>query len=307
MDTKIMLPEDQFGIEGSPLEFAYKVFDNLDINESSRTDYKYRIRMFMDFVKEKGFHPNIVLEYKRYLGERSDYGVSTKNKYLITAVKFLKELNRVGKLPMDITQNIKLFSQDKKHKKDGVNQEEMQLLVEKLQQLDPTPQNIRLKAIISLLSLQGLRQIEVVRMDVKDIDLVGKTAMIQGKGRDDKERISLHPETVKTLKEYLKTNKKASGALFTSISNCSRDQRLTTRAIRKIVTGFLKQFGVDKSTHGFRHFFTTTLIKTYKGDLLEVTQYTRHKGLEMLQVYNDEIKKQADLPRYYDAFKGVNF
>ena len=69
----------------------------------------------------------------------------------------------------------------------------------------------------------------------------------------------------------------------------------------------LKELGIEKTTHGFRHFFTTTLIKTYKGDLLEVAQYTRHKGLEMLQVYNDNIKKEADLPRFYKAFKGVSF
>jgi len=41
--------------------------------------------------------------------------------------------------------------------------------------------------------------------------------------------------------------------------------------------------------------------------LLEVAQYTRHKSLEMLQVYNDNIKRQADLPRYYEAFSGVSF
>jgi hypothetical protein len=27
----------------------------------------------------------------------------------------------------------------------------------------------------------------------------------------------------------------------------------------------------------------------------------------MLQVYNDAIKKEADLPKFYNAFKGVNF
>jgi len=82
---------------------------------------------------------------------------------------------------------------------------------------------------------------------------------------------------------------------------------MTTRAIREIVKNALNQLGIEKTVHGFRHYFATTLIKTYKGDLLEVAQYTRHKGLEMLQVYNDSIKKQEDLPRYYNAFKGVNF
>jgi len=56
---------------------------------------------------------------------------------------------------------------------------------------------------------------------------------------------------------------------------------------------------------GFRHYFTTTLVKHYKGDLLAVTHYTRHSNLQMLQVYNDEINAEADLPRYYQAFEGV--
>jgi len=173
--------------------------------------------------------------------------------------------------------------------------------------LPDTPQNARLKAILSLLVFQGLRQVEITRLDVRDIDFISKTAFIQGKGRDDKEPINLHPETIKVLKVYLKSNKIADGALFTSNSNNSKNQRLTTRAIRNIVKKTLKNLGIEKTTHGFRHYFTTTLIKTYKGDLLEVAQYTRHKSLEMLQVYNDNIKREADLPRYYKAFSGVKF
>lgn len=291
----------------NPQAQAEAIFDLLDISETTRQEYKYRIGLFLEFVRKNGIGINSYLEFKRYLTGRTDFTVSTKNKYLATAKIFLKELNRQGVLPSDITQNIKTFSQDKKHKRDGLNQDEINKLVELLKELPLTPQNSRLKAIFSLLALQGLRQIEIVRLDVKDIDLVSKTAFVQGKGRDDKEPIDLHPETIKALKDYLKANNKASGSLFTCRSNNHLNQRLTTRAIRKIVTDTLRKLGIDKSTHGFRHYFTTTLIKTYKGDLLEVAQYTRHKGLEMLQVYNDNIKKQADLPRYYDAFKGVSF
>jgi hypothetical protein len=41
--------------------------------------------------------------------------------------------------------------------------------------------------------------------------------------------------------------------------------------------------------------------------LLTVSQYTRHKSLEMLQVYNDTIKHKADLPKYYETFSAINF
>ena len=284
---------------------ASKVFDLLDVSEATRKDYKYRIGLFLDFTQTRGLNRNSFLEFKRDLAERTDLAVATKNKYLATAKIFLKEANRQGFLPADITQNIKTFSQSKKHKRDGLNDEEMSKLTEAMRELPETQQNTRLKAILSLLVFQGLRQVEVIRLDVKDIDFVSKTAFIRGKGQDDKEPINLHPETIKAIQAYLKSNKIADGALFTSQSNNSKNQRLTTRAIRDIVKETLNALGIEKTTHGFRHYFTTTLIKTYKGDLLEVAQYTRHKSLEMLQVYNDNINRKADLPRYYQAFSGV--
>ena len=290
-----------------PRERAEKVFDLLDVSETTRQDYKYRIGLFLDFTSKRGFNRNSFLEFKRYLAERTDFAVSTKNKYLATAKIFLKEANRQGVLPADITQNIKTFSQNKKHKRDGLNDEEIKKLTDKIQTLPETPHNTRLKAILSLLALQGLRQIEITRLDVRDVDFISKTAFIQGKGQDDKEPINLHPEAVKALQNYLKSNGIKDGALFTSQSNNSKNQRLTTRAIRALVKETLNALGIDKTTHGFRHYFTTTLIKVYKGDLLEVAQYTRHKSLEMLQVYNDNINRKADLPRFYKAFSGVSF
>jgi len=289
----------------NPQEKAERVFDLLDVSEATRQDYKYRIGLFLDFTQERGFNRNSFLEFKRSLAERTDLAVATKNKYLATAKIFLKEANRQGALPADITQNIKTFSQSKKHKRDGLNDEEMSKLTEAVKELPDTPQNARLKAILSLLVFQGLRQVEITRLDVRDIDFISKTAFIQGKGQDDKEPIYLHPETIKAIQGYLKSNKIADGALFTSQSNNNKNQRLTTRAIRDIVKKTLNDLGIEKTTHGFRHYFTTTLIKTYKGDLLEVAQYTRHKSLEMLQVYNDNINRKADLPRYYQAFSGV--
>ena len=70
---------------------------------------------------------------------------------------------------------------------------------------------------------------------------------------------------------------------------------------------FLGELDISKTVHGFRHYFTTTLLKAYKGDLLGVARYTRHKSIEMLQVYDVSIKQKADLPRYYKAFEEVKF
>lgn len=279
----------------------------MDVGEITRNDYKARIHQFIGFTNgQLEADHNIFLNYKKYLLERNNIGVSTKNKYLATARIFLKELNRIGVLPRDITQNIKSFSQGKKHKRSGLDETQVSKIIRGLSEMTLTPMNTRMMALLSLLIFQGLRQIEIVRLDVTDINLETSNAMIQGKGRDDKEMIDLHPETVKALRKYLTVNKLADGPLFVSNSNNGKGQRLTTKSVREIVGKLLVENGIEgKTTHGFRHFFTTTMIKQFGGNLLDVMQYTRHKSVEMLVVYNDRIRKSEDLPKYYRAFSKV--
>jgi integrase len=286
---------------------AEEIFNLLDVRENTRRDYKARIGLFLKFLKENGLNRDTFLRFKRYLTERNDIKPATKNKYLASARVFLKELNRIGKLPADITQNIKSFTENKKHKKDGLSDREITTLMAHVKALPISPQTARIKALLSLFIFQGLRQIEVVRLDVSDIDFIRTTASIHGKGQDDKELIYLQPETINALKEYLTLNHIKDGALFVSQSNSNKNNRLSIRGLQKIVNDILCELDIKKNIHGFRHYFTTKLIKVYKGDLLEVSRYTRHKSLEMLQVYNDNIKAQADLPRFYGAFADVSF
>lgn len=289
------------------LSRAEDLFKQMDIAEATREDYLRRIPLFISYIKANDVSINTYLDYKRYLADLPYYSTSTKNKYLVTARILLKELNRIGMLKQDITQNIKGFKHSNKHKKDGINDKEMQIILKAISELPKDRESVRLKAILSLLTLQGLRQVELIRLSVKDIDIVEGTALVLGKGRDDKEIIYLHPEAVRTIKEYMNNWKIKDGPLFISRSGNSKNKRLTTRSLRRIVKNFLTGLGINKTTHGFRHYFTTTLIKTYKGDLTEVSRYTRHKSLEMLQVYNDRIILKADLPRFYGAFNGVSF
>ncbi len=291
----------------APVELAeaQKVFDALDVSETTRADYKARIGRFLRLVRRTGLTPDSFLNYKRVLAARTDLTAATKNKYLATARVFLRELHRRGHLPVDLTLNVKSFSQSKRHKRTGITDEEMVRLTECIRGLEPSRENARLRAILSLLGLQGLRQVEICRLDVTDLDLNSRTAMIRGKGQDDKEAIDLQPETVKALAEHIRASNVADGPLFVGYTNNSK--RLTTGGLRVIVDRILKSRGICKTVHGFRHYFTTKLIEAYGGDLLIVAQYTRHRSLEMLQVYNDGIKRQADLPRFYQTFGGIKF
>ncbi len=211
-------------------------------------------------------------------------------------------MHRLDYLATDITVNIKNFKQNKKHKRVGLNDDEINLLVDKLVESD----DYRLKAILALLTLQGLRQIEIVRLNVNDIDFEQQTLMVTGKGNDDAEMVDMHPNTSDALRKYLLHTKKKSGALFTSTSNNSNNQRLSTNSIWQIVKKFLILNNVNKVVHGFRHYFTTKLIEELS-DLLVVQEFTRHKSLEMLQIYNDRLRKKEELPKYYRSFQDLTF
>lgn len=287
------------------LQLKNSIFDCIDVTENTRKEYLTRIKHFIHFVKLHGLNFNTYLGYKRYLSSIDTLSISTKNKYLISAKIFIDGLNSLQRLPFQINTKVRGFKQSKLHKKNGLCDEDISKIVYYCSSLEPTIQNLRLKSILSLLIFQGLRQVEITRLNVTDINLKDKTAFIIGKGQDDKELIHLHPSTVKTLKIYLQKYRVREGALFRSESNFSSGSRLTTKSIREIIKKVLNDLNIDGSTHGFRHFFITKLIKSYKGELLTVYKYSRHRSIQMLEVYNDEIIREQDLPRFYNVFSDI--
>lgn len=91
-------------------------------------------------------------------------------------------------------------------------------------------------------------------MQAEDLDLVSCTAYIQGKGKDDKELIYLQSQTILALENYIKIAKVGSWPLFKSLSN-NGGKRLTTRAIRQEFKTIVRELKINKSVHGFRHYF----------------------------------------------------
>lgn len=279
------------------------IFDNLDVSETTRRDYSARIGTFLSYIHENRFQKQSLFQFKRHL-ERSNYSISTKNKYLATARIFLKELVKKGMLPPDITFNVKQFRQSKRHRKDGLTDKDIQLLGVKLKYLPNTPRTSRLRAIFSLLTFQGLRQIEIVRLDVEDIDLQKKTALIQGKGEDDKEIIYLAPATIKALREYLTLNPVENGSLFRSMGNRG-SERLSTMTIKREIGEILKDLGIQKTIHGFRHFYVTELLKSM--DLRDVRKFSRHRSLEMIMIYDDEVSVEQKSKQVFGVLQKFDF
>ena len=278
---------------------AKQVFDGLDVSENTKKEYKSRIGLFISFFQGKTFTPNTYLEFKQYLAARSEFTVSTKNKYLAVCKIFLKELNRFGVIQSDITQNIKSFAQSKKHKKEGLNADEVQKFSTRIDEMPKTFKRSRLKVFFYLLAFQGFRQIEIIRLNVEDIDFQRGVAFIQGKGKDDKEIVYLHPESVKALKIYVKTVNIKSGAIFKSFGN-RQSERISTRTIKREIGSIFSELAIEKTVHGFRHYFITTLLG--KMDVRDVRKFSRHTNLDMLIVYDDELDMKEKAKESFTYF-----
>ena len=265
------------------------IFDSMDITEAIKQDYLARLPRFILFVERSGIDRNLLLRYKQSLRDDVTLGVSAKNKMLTTARIVLRELYRQGKLAVDLSVGVRSFQQSNRHKVVGLNRQEVEMICEHLHSLDNSLKSARLRVIVSLLLFQGLRQVEICRLDITDIDLVNNRIHIIGKVHIDSEPILIHPETLKALTSYLKQSQVKHGPLLTHLNRQLSGKRLTTRGLRQIFQNLLGELGIHRTTHGTRHFYTTELIKHFKSDLTTVARFTRHNNLEMLQVYNDEI------------------
>lgn len=110
---------------------------------------------------------------------------------------------------------------------------------------------------------------------------------------------------MQALRSYIKTARIADGPLLPSSHRRETAGRLTTRAIHWQMSRLFREVGIDKTPHGLRHYFTTTLLEQYRGDTLEVRRYTRHASTEMLAIYDDRRRQRQDLPRFHSAFSEV--
>ncbi|MCU7490070.1 MAG: tyrosine-type recombinase/integrase [Ignavibacteria bacterium] len=285
-------------------QIANYVFGSIDISSTSRKDYSYRIESFIKFISSQGLHRNSLLDYKRELEKRIDLKVSTKNKFFVVGKIFLRELSRLGKIPIDYTANVKGFKDLKKHKKFGLTEEEIRRITGKLNDLPATKKTYRLKALLALLIFQGLRQIEILRLTIEDIDLRQGVIQIQGKGYQDKENIFIHPATAKAIGKYIEFANIKNGFLFTSFSNRKGTGQLSHTSLFREVKSLFRELDIDRTIHGFRHHYCTALLEQL-GDVNTVRKFTRHRSVDTLIIYDDLLDLRNKKDKVFSCFENI--
>lgn len=140
------------------------------------------------------------------------------------------------------------------------------------------------RAILRFLYDLGLRRGEVVSLDYEHLDLVGHRVSIMGKGRTEREWLTLPKKTQEALAAWLKTRGLAAGPLFTNPGKT----RLSGRSVATIVAKAGKRIGVaNVRPHGLRHSAITRALDLTDGDVRKAARFSRHKDIRVLTRYDD--------------------
>lgn len=165
-----------------------------------------------------------------------------------------------------------------------------------------TEKTLRDKTMIVFMALEGLRTVEIHRMNEGDINFGQQSIFIHGKGkngiiypRNDSFRLLLHYLKVKDripLAQY------GDGEIpvFTSTSRNKPGNRVDRRNIRLAIDNWLKQAGLKepgKSAHMLRHTCATLLYKETK-DLKVVQETLRHSSINMSGKYAHLMEREEN-------------
>jgi integrase/recombinase XerC/integrase/recombinase XerD len=277
-----------------------------DVKLSSKNLYRRTLKQYFNWVDTTNYLLNEIarpqlLEYKDYLLS-SGMSSLTVGSY-ITSVRRFYEWTEANKYYPNVAKGIKTPKRKQQFKKQPLLPAQATALLNFYQD-----RALRDYAIISLLLRTGLRTIEVIRATVEDITFKGgqRVLLVQGKGRDEKDNfVLLTDKTYQPIAEYLATrgNINSSEPLFTSTSNNSKGERLTTRTISYIAKEGLKAIGLDESSytaHSLRHTTAVNILRA--GGSLETAQFTlRHSNPATTQIYTATLNEERRLQNSGEA------
>lgn len=277
-----------------------------DVKQSSRNLYRRTLKQYFNWVTKRGYLLSEItrvqiLEYKEELLS-SGMSSLTVGSY-ITSVRRFYEFTEANKYYPNVAKGIKTPKRKQQFKKQPLLPAQATALLNYYQD-----RALRDYAIVNLLLRTGLRTIELIRANIEDITYKGsqRVLLVQGKGRDERDNfVILTDKAYQPIAEYLalRGNYKSSEPLFTSLSNNSSGERLTTRSISYIAKEGLKAIGLDErsfTAHSLRHTTAVNILRA--GGSLETAQFTlRHTNPATTQIYTATLNEERRLQNSGEA------
>jgi integrase/recombinase XerC len=155
------------------------------------------------------------------------------------------------------------------------------------------------RAIMELFYSSGLRLDELVRLDLRDLDLADRTVRVLGKG--SKTRVlPVGRKALEALRLWYRERPSLAATEETAVFVAKNGTRLQHRAVQRRIAYWARRKGLPARVypHLFRHSFATHLLESSK-DLRGVQELLGHADISTTQIYTH--LDFAHLARTYDA------
>lgn len=303
----------------------YDFFSFLDVSDKTIATYRRALRqLFLFFSKNNITIPTYddILLFKKELESRKCKS-ATIALYLAAVRRFFTWCEQKNIFP-NVASGVKAPRQDRGHKRDFLGANQLKQILGAMER--NTLEGKRDYAIMALMSVGGLRTIEVSRANIEDIMVLGDFTVlyVQGKGKKDRtEFVKLPVPVLEAINEYLSEREKQvkcekrkkyeqrerrnnmcdendgnnksdlTEPLFVSAGNRNKNGRLTTRTISGIAKRAMRNAGFDSkrlSAHSLRH-SAVTLSLLAGADLAEVQAFARHSSITTTQIYSHAVDR----------------
>ncbi len=253
-------------------------------------NYNKDLHILKESLDGKGWPEAALLDLRKFVADQRRKGLSkvTLARRVATVRSFFRFLNREGHLKANPATGLLRPKQDKKLPA-FLSVEEAARLVEAPEGKSFVP--LRDRAILETLYSTGLRVSELVGLTLKDVDFIGGSLRVVGKGK--KERlVPVGSFCSRAIREYLEAlepkDEFSQEPLFQSQRSGEKHLKfpLTDRSVRRILNRYLAQVAIAQRIcpHGLRHSFATHLLDR-GADLRSVQELLGHSSLTTTQIY----------------------
>jgi tyrosine recombinase XerC len=144
--------------------------------------------------------------------------------------------------------------------------------------------SVRNYAIVELFYSTGIRLSELVGLRIEDLDLIGETVHVRGKGKKER-MVPLGGKAGDAVRGYLEARgpeMEGTRPLFAGRGGGAISARQVQRIVGRVLSSVAGRSGL--SPHAIRHSFATHLLEN-GADILSVKELLGHTSLSSTQIY----------------------
>lgn len=272
---------------------------NGDATVDTIKSYLTHFNQWVGWALDKSIHPmhateEHIKQYRKFLKDECASEANTIKTKLSVMRRFYAAMNKRGYITHNPVVDIKAprdrrVKDNIKHLTEGEAENLFRAIKD-----NNSLKSLRDEAILQLMTLEGLRRVEIVKMSDKDLDEMEgskRRILVHGKGKD--RYIFPREETIEIIKEYVRKRgpvppDELGMPLFCSVDKGMRLRgRITRIGLNKVVDSYLIGTGAKRaglSCHALRHTCGYLVQKEFHDPKI-VQEVLGHENLSTASIY----------------------